>query len=170
MKIKYRNWGNPPHDRFKSTELEADLLPCPKCRVDGEQLIVASWVSCESRDLDDEQAAGQWAVQCGDCGLVLPGHKTAAEAVAEWNDRPTVPVYVNLNQRFLIRETEHGREVFDRHYRDCGLDPAEYRQHCTQPDGRLRLELWHVMQIYGSSIVMGGPEPFDLTIEAVPER
>lgn len=86
MKIKYRTWGKPPHDRFKSEEVEAELLPCPMCTVDGEQVLKVM-VVCDPWYLDEEAARGRWAVECGNCGCLLPGNETAGVAVQHWNNR-----------------------------------------------------------------------------------
>lgn len=86
MKIKYRTWGKPPHDRFKSEEVEAELLPCPMCTVDREQVLEVKVVS-DPWHLDKEVARGLWAVECGNCGCVMPGFDSATEAVAGWNNR-----------------------------------------------------------------------------------
>jgi hypothetical protein len=89
MKVKYREPvpGAVLPCLAATREVEAELLPCPLCGVDGEQLLVPEMVCCEAQDLDDEQARGKWAVQCGNCGLVLPGWAHPDLAVQQWNDR-----------------------------------------------------------------------------------
>jgi len=68
-------------------EVEAELLPCPLCGVDGEQILVPELVCCYAHALDDDLARGQWAVECGNCGIVLPGWAQPGEAVRHWNNR-----------------------------------------------------------------------------------
>lgn len=88
MKIKYREQvaGAPLPCLAKTQEVEAELLPCPMCRVDGEQVLEVK-VVCDPWELDSEKADGEWAVACGNCGCLLPGFETAAAAVQGWNNR-----------------------------------------------------------------------------------
>lgn len=88
MLIKYREQvaGAPLPCLAARVEVEAELLPCPMCGVDGEQVLKVM-VVCDPWQIDEEKAAGAWAVECGNCGCLLPGWETAGEAVADWNNR-----------------------------------------------------------------------------------
>jgi hypothetical protein len=100
MKIKYREQvaGAPLPCLAATREVEAVLLPCPKCRVDGEQLLVVK-VFADPWELDEETVKGQWAVECGNCGIVLPGFPTAALVVEAWNDRTDLAWHNRTEQR-----------------------------------------------------------------------
>jgi hypothetical protein len=75
---------------------------------------------------------------------------------------------VNVNQQVLIRETKIGKDIYDTYYTSIKLDPEIYRKMQSQPDGRLKMELWQVMQVYGRAIGMGFAIPFETEIEILP--
>jgi len=68
------------------TEHIADVLPCPFCGVDGEQVLYLMIV-CRVGWLDEETADGQMAVTCGNCGMVGPQGEKESEAIEAWNGR-----------------------------------------------------------------------------------
>lgn len=76
---------------------------------------------------------------------------------------------VNLNQYCLIRETERGRIFFNAHFDDLHLDQAVYRTTYTQPDGRMKMQLWQVAHIYGRGMALG-ETPVETTIEILEEE
>lgn len=61
----------------------------------------------------------------------------------------------NMNDRATVRLTAYGNLVFDKHYKELGLEPKVYRKHNINSDGELRQELWMIMHIFGKSMVMG---------------
>lgn len=73
----------------------------------------------------------------------------------------------NLNDAVIISETPLGVRLFDKQHLDLGLDPEAYRKMYRQPDGRLKLPLFEVMNIYGSGICLGSPTPIETEIELV---
>ena len=87
MLIKYREQvaGAPLPCLAATREVEAGLAACPMCRQDGEQVLKVMVVAAPW-DIDEEVAKGKWAVECGNCGCLMPGYSTAAAAVAGWNN------------------------------------------------------------------------------------
>ncbi len=85
MKTQYPGFLDGRYAKLPAV-VDVNLLPCPLCGVDGEQVIHRNFVAEESRHLDDETANGRPAIECGACGIVLC-RDTAAEAVRLWNDR-----------------------------------------------------------------------------------
>lgn len=72
-------------------------------------------------------------------------------------------VRFNINDDVLIRLLSRGEEQFAKYYRDLKLDPEQYRT--AHYDGRLKMPLWEVMQIFGPITYMG-PEPaFETEVE-----
>jgi hypothetical protein len=74
---------------------------------------------------------------------------------------------LNLNQTCLIRELPRGVEQFNAHYRALGLDPETHREHYRSADGRLRMQLWVVMEIYGPAVTICLDPPIEMDIELV---
>lgn len=74
---------------------------------------------------------------------------------------------MNLNDTVLVTEKARGRKAYDAFYRELNLDPNEYRRHAEQPDGRLKMQLWEVMRIYGGECGMGFDPPIETTFERI---
>jgi hypothetical protein len=68
-------------------QVTVELLPCPLCGVDGEQDLVDDKVICGAMELDEDEARGAWAIECGNCGIVLGPYRTSELAVKHWNNR-----------------------------------------------------------------------------------
>lgn len=72
---------------------------------------------------------------------------------------------VNLNRMCLIRELPRGVAAFNEYYRTLHLPPEQYRRMAMQSDGRLKMQLWQVCNIYGGEMFMGPEPPIETELE-----
>lgn len=69
-------------------------------------------------------------------------------------------ITLNINADVAFEESPQGRELFDNHFKKLGFPADEYRQAWTNTDGKLHMQLWKVMEIFGPGIAMGMQQLF----------
>jgi len=80
------------------------------------------------------------------------------------NGKPAVAgqvIAINLNVTAKVILTEQGAAFYEEYRKQCRYPPKP-----VQAGEVLRDQLWHIMQVFGSSLVLGGLPPFkDLEVE-----
>lgn len=73
-------------------------------------------------------------------------------------------ITVNLNQYATVRLTDHGRKIWHDAWEP--YDKTGDMDKKVQPDGKLREQIWHIMQVFGPHIGMALPPVFaEVTME-----
>jgi hypothetical protein len=67
----------------------------------------------------------------------------------------------SLNDQVWIRVTEKGMEVYECFYRRIGMEPPPLK---TDAEGRTRMCLWQVMEMFGPAMHAIGIAPIEMTI------
>ena len=70
-------------------------------------------------------------------------------------------VTININDLATVRLTSHGLKTFQENFEKLGLEWRDYLRIISLPDGRIRTELWSLMNIFGPKIYMGCPAQFE---------
>lgn len=89
-----------------------------------------------------------------------PTTNTEAGAVADVAAKLTE---FNINEHVWIKLTDAGRK----HHRErdrARYPMLDYSAPVESEDGWSRWQLWHLMQVFGEAIYMGGTAPFETTI------
>lgn len=87
--------------------------------------------------------------------------RPALNSGAEWRD-------LNINEEVRVKLTDLGREMHKKHHDELRArfpSIGEYRPPKEDEDGWHRIQLWCLMQDYGSAISIGSNQPFETTIQ-----
>jgi len=76
-------------------------------------------------------------------------------------------VQLNINDYVKVKLTEGGYEVFNDYYNNLNLDPDDYL--FIDDDGWLKIQLWTMMNIFGSSCYTGCFQLFEGNIVKIKE-
>jgi len=76
-------------------------------------------------------------------------------------------VRFNVNDQVLIKVTKRGEEIFNKYYKELGLDPSPYVEMYLQRDGRFKMQMHEVMHVFGPELTNGCTIPFETEIEFV---
>lgn len=78
---------------------------------------------------------------------------------------------INMNDMVKVKLTDHGKDIYYHQHdafnmmaKPIGVKLLEPVMPEVDTDGYTSFQLWHLMQLYGPHIRMGGPLPFDLSI------
>jgi hypothetical protein len=73
---------------------------------------------------------------------------------------------INLNDLVLVRLTTKGEWAWKKFYIDLGVNPPilETEFHYGRDGGLFRIQLWHLMEVFGPHIHLGGEPLFDTQI------
>lgn len=73
---------------------------------------------------------------------------------------------ININDCVLVRLTPYGEKLWAEHWTrfpETGFTnvPDAVRKSVTEPDGRIRFQLWDMMAVFGKAMYNGNPNiPF----------
>ncbi len=75
----------------------------------------------------------------------------------------------NVNDKVRVKLTDHGRQALRRRHADLwdGISPHQYEPPKEDAEGWSEWQMWDLMESLGHMWYMGGPPPFDTTIQLV---
>jgi hypothetical protein len=73
----------------------------------------------------------------------------------------------NANDSVRVKLTAEGRRVYRAFYKRLGLEPMPLD---TDASGWTQFQLWRLMQVFGPSTRMGGPNLFEMTMQIESKR
>lgn len=89
---------------------------------------------------------------------------SAADTIPHAGERTDL----NINETVQVKLTFEGIRILKERHEDLRHrvpSISEWRVPRTDKDGWSEFQLWSLMQIFGPHITMGGPNPFETTIQ-----
>lgn len=74
-------------------------------------------------------------------------------------------VNININDNVKLRLTEYGRTIHKDHFSGRLGSNAYEQYYCPDDDGYVTMQLWEVMQVFGSHLHLGNEMPFETNIQ-----